>query len=238
MHTIMNRTQLLRSGALGAALATAMCVLAPVAGAAPPSSAPSIKKITPATGPGTGGTEVKITGSNLSIEKCRFVPAGSGCPNLIVYFGFEPGLVVAASKKEILLFAPEQFSEVGSMPVTVVTPSGISGGVPFTYTAPPVEEHAGEVPVVSEVVPNHGSHAGFSEVRIKGSHLTPNGNLCVGCNGDVVHFGTKNVAVAQGSATELRVFTPPSAAGTVDVTVTTNPGGTSATGEADHYTYE
>jgi hypothetical protein len=220
------------------ATAAAVAVIAAAAAAAAAGQAPMVKKVSPNTGPGTGGTEVTLTGNKLSSESCTFFPVGSGCPNVIVYFGTEPGLVVSASKKEIQVFSPEQFSEVGAVNITVVTPGGSSKVVPFTYTAPAAEAKAGELPVVSAVEPNHGSHAGFNEVRIKGEHLTPNNGVCVQCNGDVVHFGDANVVVAQGTSTELLVNAPPHAAGAVDVTVTTNPGGTSMTSPSDSYTYE
>jgi hypothetical protein len=221
-------------GALATITILAMSAGVPAASA----ETPSIKKISPSSGPGAGGTEVTISGKMLSTESCMFFPAGNGCPNLIVYFGIEPGLVVHATKKEIQVFSAEQFSEVGTVNVTVVNPTGTSNSARFTYTAPPTEAMAGEVPVVSAVEPNYGAQAGFNEVRIRGEHLTPNNNGCVQCDGDVVHFGTTNVSVAQGSGTELLVHAPPHAAGMVDVTVTTNPGGTSAAGAADQYTYE
>jgi hypothetical protein len=220
------------------ATAATVTVIAAAAAAAAAGQVPLNKKVSPNTGPGTGGTEVTITGNKLSSEPCTFFPVGSGCPNVLVYFGTEPGLVVSASKKEIQVFSPEQFSEVGTVNVTVVTPGGTSKAVPFTYTSPPTAVIPGELPVVSAVEPNHGSQAGFNEVRIKGEHLTPNNVLCIQCNGDVVSFGGAKVAVAQGSSVELVVHAPPQAAGTVDVTVMTNPGGTSATSSSDRYTYE
>jgi hypothetical protein len=75
-------------------------------------------------------------------------------------------------------------------------------------------------------------------VIIKGEHLTPEDAVCVQCSGDVVSFGNQQVAVAEGSQRELEVFAPPDFPGFVDVTVTTNPGGTSARSLADLYEYE
>jgi hypothetical protein len=228
-----------RLGGAGLATAAAIALIAGAATAAAAGQAPMVKTVSPNTGPGSGGTEVTLSGNKLSTESCTFFPVGSGCPNVIVYFGSEPGLVVSASKKEIQVFSPEQFNEVGTVNVTVVTPGGSSSKVvTFTYTAPPAEAKPGELPVVSAVEPNHGTRAGFNQVRIKGEHLTPSNGVCVQCNGDVVHFGSANVAVAQGSSTELLVNAPPHATGAVDVTVTTNPGGTSMASPSDLYTYE
>jgi LEA14-like dessication related protein len=93
--------------------------------------------------------------------------------------------------------------------------------------------------VVSAVEPNHGPRAGFDQVIIKGEHLTPESSVCVPCTGDVVDFGVKDVSVtAEGTPHELLVIAPPHAHGTVDVTVTTNPGATSATSSADLYRFE
>jgi hypothetical protein len=94
-------------------------------------------------------------------------------------------------------------------------------------------------PEVSKLEPNRGSQVGFKEVTIRGNHLLPDGaKACVQCTGVVVHFGTANVAVALGAPDGLLVFTPPHAPGKVNVTVTTNPGGTSTEKPADEYEYE
>ncbi len=52
-----------------------------------------------------------------------------------------------------------------------------------------------------------------------------------------IDFGGTTATIKTDTATEITVESPAHAAGQVDVTVTT-PGGTSATSEADHYTYE
>jgi hypothetical protein len=205
---------------------------------APPAKAPSVKGVEPDEGPTSGGTEVVVSGKDL--PSCVFSLTKPTCPSLIVYFGTEPGLVFSSSKKEVQVFAPSQ-PAAGQLDVTVVTPAGtskIKKKDRFTYAGPPAKVVPGEVPVVTTVDPHHGSQAGFNEVRIQGEHLTPRDGVCVECNGDVVHFGTQNVAVSQGSPTELLVIAPPHAPGTVDVTVSTNPGGTSAMSEADDYTYQ
>jgi hypothetical protein len=185
---------------------------------------------------------VTITGKVLAPNgPCTFTLIAPTCPELIVYFGNEPGFIFEGTKSKILAFAPTHAA--GTVDVTVVSPMGTSAvnkHDKFTYSGTePVLETNETPPVVKEVVPNRGSRAGFNQVIIRGEHLLPGeAGVCIQCAGDLVHFGSRNVAVAAGNTSELLVFAPPQAAGTVDVTVTTNPGGTSGISSADRYTYE
>jgi hypothetical protein len=128
--------------------------------------------------------------------------------------------------------------------VTVVTPTGNSASegedqqTEFTYSGSAPVQTPAEAPVVKAVEPNHGPVAGFNQVLIKGEHLTPEGGVCLECSGDDVHFGTTSVVVAEGTPGQLLVIAPPHARGMVAVTVTTNPGSTSAPSAADLYRYE
>ena len=115
----------------------------------------------------------------------------------------------------------------GTVDVTVTTPGGTSAtsaADQFTYRAAPQ-------PVVGGLSPTSGLVAGGSWVYVLGSGFT-------GASG--VSFGSVAAdphSLAVYSDNELRVTGPAaSAAGTVDVTVTT-PGGTSATASADQFTY-
>lgn len=109
----------------------------------------------------------------------------------------------------------------GTVAVTVTTGDGTSTDVKadlFTFIA---------VPKVTKVSPSHGAAAGGTKVTITGSALS---------GATAVHFGSKLAKIIKVvSSTEVEV-TAPKGAGTVNVTVTT-PGGTSATGAADHYRY-
>jgi hypothetical protein len=161
------------------------------------------------------------------------------CPEMIVYFGSEPGFIFEGTKSSVLAIAPSHAA--GTVDVTVVTPMGTSAtnkGDKFTYSGPEPEQKPGAMPAVSSVAPAHGPMAGFNAVNIKGEHLLPEGfQACVECAGVVVHFGTSSVVVSQGTQDQLLVFAPPHAVGTVHVTVSTNPGATSAMTSADEYTY-
>jgi YVTN family beta-propeller protein len=106
--------------------------------------------------------------------------------------------------------------------VTVTTPNGTSAtsaADSYLYVA---------APTVTALSPSSGSTGGGTVVTITGTNLT---------GASAVRFGT---AAATGftvvSATQVTATAPAGAAGAVDVTVTT-PGGTSATGAADRYTY-
>ena len=84
-------------------------------------------------------------------------------------------------------------------------------------------------PTVTSVSPNKGTTAGGTVVTITGTNLS---------GATEVKFGTTAATgVEVKSATEVKATSPAHAAGTVDVTVTT-PGGTSATGAGDKFTYE
>jgi len=85
-------------------------------------------------------------------------------------------------------------------------------------------------PTVASIQPAEGPLTGGTEVRITGTHFT---------NSSTVSFGsTEATAVHVESPTQITATSPAAAAaGTVDVTVTT-PGGITATGPADRFTYD
>ncbi|HEX3842038.1 MAG TPA: fibronectin type III domain-containing protein [Acidimicrobiales bacterium] len=106
--------------------------------------------------------------------------------------------------------------------VNSVGSSAASNEVSATPVAP-----VGAVPTVTSLNPATGPAAGGTSVTITGTNL--NGATSV-------KFGTVPAAgFAVGSATSVTA-TSPAGSGTVDVTLTT-PGGTSATGPGDLFTY-
>jgi IPT/TIG domain len=83
-------------------------------------------------------------------------------------------------------------------------------------------------PTVTGVSPTSGTTAGSTSVTITGTNLT---------GASAVKFGATNASsYVVNSATSITAVAPAHAAGVVDVTVIT-PGGTSATGAADQYTF-
>jgi IPT/TIG domain len=84
------------------------------------------------------------------------------------------------------------------------------------------------VPTVSAVAPKTGTIAGGTRVTVTGTNFA---------HVSAVRFGTRaGASIGVLSSTRLRVTSPPHAAGVVDIRVVT-PAGTSATRNADHFTY-
>jgi hypothetical protein len=172
-------------------------------------AAPAVTSISPTSGSIAGGATVVVTGSSFT--------GATG-----VFFGGIPATSYTVnSDTSITAVAPAE--PAGTVDVTVNTYSGFSAtsvADQFTYTAP--------VPTVTAVTPSSGTTAGGTGVAITGTGLS---------GATAVSFGT--VAASGFSVvndTTITATAPSQAAGTVDVTVTT-PGGTSATGAADHFTY-
>ncbi len=169
---------------------------------------PVVSGINPSSGPGAGDTAVTVTGTNL---------AGATS----VKFGSAAATNVSVNAQGTQLTATSPAGR-GTVDVTVTTPGGTSttsSADQFTYVS---------APTVSGLTPSSGPTAGGTSVAITGTNLS---------GATSVRFGSSpatSVSVnAQG--TQLTA-TSPAGTGTLDVTVTT-PGGTSATGTADRFTY-
>jgi hypothetical protein len=170
---------------------------------------PTVTAVEPSEGPTAGGTAVKVTGTNLENASA-------------VAFGASAGSEIhVASATELTIKSPPHAA--GTVDVTVTTPGGTSGTSSadhYTFKAPP--------PTVTAVAPLEGPTAGGTVVKVTGANLE---------NASAVAFGAfAGSEISVASATELTIKSPPHAAGTVDVTVTT-PGGTSGTSSADHFTF-
>ena len=171
-------------------------------------AAPTISKVSPASGPTAGGTLVTITGTNFTGATAVLFGTGVGT-NLTV-----------VSPTQITVDSPVQ--PAGLHNVYVQTPGGTSAAHQadwFTYVAPPT---------VTKVSPNTGSTSGGTVVTITGTNFT---------GATTVLFGTgagTNLKVV--SATQITVDSPVQPAGLHNVYVKT-PGGTSAAHEADWFTY-
>lgn len=161
--------------------------------------APSVTGLDTTTSPGTGGTAVTVSGSNLShgMVLVGGVPAPGGCTDTACTVTTPGGS--------------------GSAPVSVVTPGGTAAApVAFDYTgaAPP----APPVPTVTYLGPASGPVAGGTSVAIAGTDLTYGSVRFGGAPADRVSCGPKFCTAYAPTAAQP---------GPVDVTVTT-PGGTSA----------
>jgi hypothetical protein len=171
---------------------------------------PSVTFVYPATGSLAGGQVVTITGSSL---------AGA----TVVKFG----TVAAASftvnnDTSITAVAPAGLS-AGLVDITVTTPAGTSA----TSSADGFTYLTAAAPTVSSLSTNTGTTAGGLSVTITGSGFT---------GATQVLFGSVPALFTFNSDTSITATTPPEAAGTVDVTVTT-PSGTSSLVVVDRFTY-
>ncbi|WP_280822736.1 putative Ig domain-containing protein [Pseudaminobacter soli (ex Li et al. 2025)] len=168
---------------------------------------PTVTSISPTSGPAAGGTSVTITGTNLlGATAVKF-----GATNATSY--------TVSSATSITATAP---AGVGTVDVTVANGSQISAtsaADQFTYIP---------APTVASISPTSGPTAGGTSVTIAGTNFT---------GATSVKFGATNAtSFTVDSATSITATAPASAAGTVDVMVTTA-GGTSSTVTADQFTY-
>src|SRR6266851_850029 len=167
---------------------------------------PSVKSVTPTSRTVAGGTTVTITGSNLT--NATSVSFGStATSNFIV-----------DSDTQITVVSP---AGNGTVDVTVTTPGGasaISTADQLSYIPPPT---------VTGINPASGPTTGGTTVTITGSNFTGATSVSFGTT------ATSNFIV--DSDTQITVVSP-AGNGTVDVTVTT-PEGTSTASTADQFSY-
>jgi hypothetical protein len=168
---------------------------------------PAVTSVLPTLGPAAGGNPVIVYGTNLNGAT-------------VVDFGSNPATGVTCTATSCTVTAPA--GTAGVTDVTVTTPGGTSATSPgdqYTYVTPPA---------VTEVSPNQGPLTAGTSVTITGTNLN---------GATVVDFGSNPATGVTCTATSCTVAAPAGVAGTVDVTVTTLGGGTSATNAADQYTY-
>src|SRR4029077_688389 len=107
--------------------------------------------------------------------------------------------------------------------VALAAPASVAATPAMTGLASPLSAME---PTVEKVLPKNGPEAGGTNVMITGANLN---------GATAVEFGSTSASFTAKSATTLKAVAP-AGTGTVDVTVTT-PEGTSAIGEADHFSY-
>jgi hypothetical protein len=176
-----------------------------------PPPVPTVTNVSPGSGPDTGGASVTITGTGFT--GAAAVNFGPG----------NPATFTVSNGTTIMATAPAT-GTVGAVDVTVTTPGGTSttsSADQYTYVTPPP-------PTVTAVSPSAGPNG--TSVTIDGTNFS---------GATAVNFGLGNPATfSVSSPTEIAATAPTaSSLGAVDVTVTT-PGGTSATTQADQFTYQ
>jgi hypothetical protein len=176
----------------------------------PPGPAPTVTKVSPATGPVAGGTSVTITGTNFSgVTAVKF--GATAASSFIVN-----------SATSITTIAPAV--PAGKVDVTVTTPNGTS--------ALSSKDHFSFTPTVTGVGPNAGSTAGGTKVTITGT------GFALGSTATSFLFGTtKATSVNCTTTTECTVISPAHSAGKVDVKATVNKVASPKNSPADQFTY-
>jgi hypothetical protein len=173
--------------------------------------APTVSSLSSSSGSGAGGASITITGTNFANVSQ-------------VYFGgiFAASFTVNSSTS---ITAVTPASAAGTFDVSVSTAGGVSAAVStdqYTFSAP-------SAPSITSLTTTSGSTAGNTQVIINGSNFS---------GATQVLFGTVPATeFILNSATMITAFSPSQVAGTVDVTVTTPGGGTSAVSSSDHFTY-
>ena len=171
---------------------------------APPGGSlqPSVTAIDPTSGPGSGGTQVTVTGSNFANATA-------------VDFGTEPAptFTISPNGTEIVATSPIPVA-AGSVNITVSGPGGTSPATAadvFTYgSAPPLR--------VTTISPSSGPVAGGTKVTLTGTGLAGTSS---------VRFGTQAAAsftVNPGGRTVTAVAPLVSGSGRVDIVVTAGSG--------------
>ncbi|WP_280352582.1 IPT/TIG domain-containing protein [Nocardia abscessus] len=161
---------------------------------------PALVSVAPDSGPVEGGNTVLLTGADLTAVTS-------------VLFGAVPaGSFSVLSDTQISAVVP---AGAGTVSATVVSPTGTSNGVLYTY---------GGAPALDAVVPGSGARAGGNTVLLQGDNFT--GTLAV-------NFGaTAATSFTVDSDTQITAVVP-AGTGVVPVTVTNLVG----TGNAVPYTY-
>src|SRR6202011_5491181 len=132
------------------------------------------------------------------------------------------GTFTVNSDTLITVIAPPEAA--GTIDISVTTAGGTSAAVTgdrFTYSA-------ASTPAVTSLGTTSGSTAGGTVLTITGTNFTAAGSVMVGT--------TPAASYTVLSDTQILATSPPLAAATVDITVTTTTG-TSASGTSDHFTY-
>jgi hypothetical protein len=175
----------------------------------PPAPPPTLSSLLPTSGPTTGGTAVRLTGTN-------FVAGATAA------FGGVAAVGCATSPPTtISCLTPAH--DAGPVDVTVRNPDGQTSTLTAAFT------YVSTAPTLASVNPASGPTAGGQPVTLIGSNLDP---------AITVAIGGIAVAVSPTPAptsTSIAVRTPAHAAGVVDITVR-NPDGQAFT-LAGAYTY-
>jgi hypothetical protein len=156
----------------------------------PPPATPVISSVTPASGPGVGGTPVTIAGFSFETP-------------VTVHFGGTAATVSAQTATSIDVVVPPHALGVVDVVVTNPDTQTATKVAAFTYVFP-----ADPPPTVSSIAPAQGTSAGGTTVTLGGSGFVAP---------VTVTFGAASATVVSSGASTVTVVTPPHAAGVVPV---------------------
>jgi hypothetical protein len=172
-------------------------------GGTAPTAGATVASVSPATGDGSGGLPVTITGTNFA-------------PGAIVSFGVSTASkIVVVNSTTITAVTPPHVA--GSANVVVTNSAGDQGSLPngFVYTSTPPSTQ----PQLNVIVPNTGSPAGGDTVTITGSNLT----------GSTATLGGVPLTIVGHGPVSITATTPGGSTGSPVDVVVTSPKGQSAT---------
>jgi hypothetical protein len=172
-------------------------------------SAPSVTALSASSGSTAGGSVITVTGSG-------FTGASAVSFGSVAATSF-----TVLSDTSLVATAPSQAA--ATVDLTVTSPAGTSStgsADHFTYSA-------AAAPSVTGITASSGTTPGGTLVTVSGSGFT---------GATAVNFGSLAAAFTVYTDGTLVATSPPSAAGTFHITVST-PSGTSSTSSADQFTY-
>ena len=176
---------------------------------------PTISLISPDSGPSTGGTEVTITGTNLG--EVTTVDFGTAAVTTLISDS-STQIVVLSPASSVLRRRERRRNHAGRHVAHHARRSVL------------LLVRRGRRPRVTSINPSFGPPSGGTLVTIQGSGFDPG-------TPTTVYFGvTPATSITVVNTTTIMAVSPPSAPGTVNVTVTTY-GGTSRITPADQFTY-
>ena len=166
---------------------------------------PKILSISPATGPGTGGTSVTITGAGFGS------PGATPTPTVGVTFDGQAATSITHVDDTTLIVTTPAGAGAASVAVT----SNAYSTAPSSNTMSGAFTYLGSAPTITGISPASGSVSGGDSVVISGTSLS-------GATG--VTFGGNAAAFVVNGATQITATTPAGTAGAVDVVVQTPSG--------------
>jgi IPT/TIG domain len=189
------------------------------------SPVPTVSKVSPNSGPTSGGTTIAITGTGFVAGATVVIGQGSGAGSGAI------AATVESVTSTSITATTGGGAKAGTWSLYVTTPGGTSAANPgdnFTYDP---------VPFVSKVSPNAGPTGGGTAITITGTGFVSGAKVVIG-QGSGAGSGAIPATVKSVTSTSITAATGGGAkAGTWSLYVTT-PGGTSAANTGDNFTYD